>query len=158
MFNTNFYKMNQNNHKSHFVLWAALLFGQVMMLTVMYLFVAPPDPTRNTDTPLAYVYPFFLLLPVLGNFIGRRRIAAARDETLLADKLETYRSALILRWALCEGAVLLLAMFYFFILGSMQLLVLSGLAILYFTTLYPSKEKLVSDLDLSAAEQAELFG
>ena len=74
---------------------------------------------------------------------------------ILMDKLNIYRSALILYLALCEGAGLF-AVIVYFLTGYKLLLVIIGVVLLAMLQKRPEKFKIFNELQLSSQEQLEL--
>ena len=73
----------------------------------------------------------------------------------LMDKLDIYRSALILYLALCEGAGLF-AVIVYFLTGYKLLLIVIAVVLLAMLQKRPEKSKIFNDLQLSSQEQLEL--
>src|SRR5687767_7387009 len=73
----------------------------------------------------------------------------------LMDKLNIYRSALILYLALCEGAGLF-AVIVYFLTGYKLLLIVIAIVALAMLLKRPEKSKIFNELQLSSAEQLEL--
>lgn len=141
--------------KSLHILYFALLAGQLICLVVFY-FLPPTEGKYLPSDGLIVRIPILIaILGAAGVFLGYKRIVYARDKSSLQEKMETYRSALILRWALLEGAVLL-AGILFFISRSYFLLGMATACLGAFILFVPGRNRLMSDLDLSSSEQAML--
>ncbi len=74
------------------------------------------------ETPVATAYAEMLQIAsialsagavLLGQFFFKKRLKAVQAETRGKERLEMYRSTLIIQWALLEGAIILNAIFYF---------------------------------------------
>ncbi|MCB0535298.1 MAG: hypothetical protein H6574_10845 [Lewinellaceae bacterium] len=137
------------------IVFGALVAGQVITLTIFYV-LPQASGTALPGEGLAIRIPIviLLLLPA-AFFLGRNRIEAARNLPTLKEKMMAYRTALVLRWALLEGSGLLAAVF-FFLSRNTLLLAVAGVIILVFMLFVPSRERTISDLDLSTTEQAAL--
>lgn len=83
------------------------------------------------------------------------RVQAAKQQNSLSDKLNTYRAATIIRFALIEGALLLTVVFYL-LTGNLVLLGIAGIGLVVLALLHPSSVKLKVDLDLSPTDLARL--
>jgi hypothetical protein len=140
--------------RSLLILFAALLAGQVFIIGILY-FTTPPAPVAENDL-FRFVPLVLLLLPVSGYFIAKQRIALAREKAGFIEKFELYRTAKILQWAMVEGAAFISAVLFFFASGRPEFLGFSAICLLYFVTLRPAQEKIIHDLELTAAEQARL--
>jgi len=86
----------------------------------------------------------------------KKRITDALSPSLiLMDKLNIYRSALILYLALCEGAGLF-AVIVYFLTGYKLLLIVIAVVLLAMLQKRPEKSKIFNELQLSSQEQLEL--
>ena len=84
--------------------------------------------------------------------MNRKKLESAQAQTTLKEKLTDYRAACILKWAPLEGGALISAALFFitgnaFFLGSVTML------IVFFAIQFPSRQRLINDLDLTATEQ-----
>ncbi len=97
----------EENVRNNLVVWAAMLIGQVLFLTItVYLVkyggmnIAQPD----LNEILLYIVPLMAISCVFISFyIFKQRVIALKDKPDLNTKFIDYRSALIVRWALVEG-------------------------------------------------------
>lgn len=138
-------------------LFGALLSGQVAILLVMKFLVVRPAPD-GVAPPGDWLYQVLLLALLLwagAVVLGRQRLRAARDHSSLSEKLAACRGAYVLRWAMTEGGVLLVAVSYFLFQDD-RYLAIAGIGLLLFATTAPYRRRLVEELDLSSAEQALL--
>ena len=86
----------------------------------------------------------------------KKRITDALSPGLtLMDKLNIYRSALILYLALCEGPGLF-AVIVYFLTGYKLLLIVIAVVLLAMLQKRPEKSKIFNELQLSSQEQLEL--
>lgn len=145
--------------KSLTILHISLMSGLALMAAMMYFMFSDVNEFSNDsfDDTL-----YLLLVAALGvggiiggRWLGNTRLQAARAEENLAEKLNSYRSTLILRWALLEGPALMGVLFYMTFGNIVFLAVAAGLLIFLFMA-RPSKEKLIDDLELSVADRAKI--
>lgn len=106
--------------------------------------------------------PFLLVVPIMaiGSFtasiiVFKQLLNAAANKATLTAKITAYQSALIVRFALLEGASLF-GIVTFLLRGNLLFIGISGLIVLYFLILRPTKDKTQTDLNLSYEETAEL--
>jgi hypothetical protein len=97
-----------------------------------------------------------------GGFIGstlmyRSRLASVTPEDTLAKKIGIYQTGFITRAALLEGPSLFCIVGYM-LSGNLLLLAISGVIILYFISIRPTREKIIADLKLDYNEVAALDG
>lgn len=136
-------------------LFFALLFGQVSFAVIAYFLVS----TGRVDAGLQDIEKIFtMLVPVLiisgllvGKLVYDKKIQAAQGNKTATEKLESYRSAVIVRCALLEGPVLF-AIISYLLTGKDMLLLFAIGGILLFLLLKPTKAKAASELQLSEAE------
>lgn len=138
------------------VLYFALLAGQVMVCLVLYsMFPINQATLYQEDFWLQAIAIFCLAIAGLSMVIRNRLIQQARTQASLPHKLSAYRIACIISWALVESATMV-SIVFFFISSRMEFFYLALCAIGFFLTLIPRREKMISELDLSSSEIAEL--
>ncbi len=98
---------------------------------------------------------FFLVTFSVGKILTKQRLKLAKEEKQIKAKLEAYRSVSIIKYALLEGTAFF-AIITYLLTGEYLLLGFAVMMMFLFATYYPSKEKLVSELELNRAEQAIL--
>jgi hypothetical protein len=133
----------------------ALVFGVVVFITLVYFLFFNEEPDNSNQIMLIFV----ALVSVVGFFGGRQmfraRVQAASAEPQLQNKLQAYRSALIAQWFLLELPALLGGIGFtmtsnlVFLAFSLLFLILLGLA-------YPSRERLLSHLELTPLQAAKV--
>lgn len=136
------------------ILFFALLIGQITVVTVLYLTYEPREsdvPQDATTFKIALTI-LIVLLTWISFFMNRKKLESAQAQTTLKEKLTDYRAACILKWAPLEGGALISAALFFitgnaFFLGSVTML------IVFFAIQFPSRQRLINDLDLTATEQ-----
>ena len=106
----------QNDFKANYILYYALIAGQVLLVLVISYLMMDSEITFNWDIS----NPFHLIAPILmlscismSSLLFTKKMEEAKSLTGLSSKLEHYRSAIILRSALLEGANLICIIFYF---------------------------------------------
>ncbi len=134
------------------ILFFGLLIGPAMLMAVAYIL-----HQTGGFTPVLVDLDEVLLLAVLivggGSFVASRtvfekQVSDARAKSDITDKLDAYKTASLLRYALLEAPAFLAAIL-FLLSGSITLL-LAGVGILaYMVTIRPSQDGLLMDLGLS---------
>lgn len=142
------------------ILHASLTLGQVLMAAVIYFFVNAEEAAitgvKATGQSWIYIIGGLTIIGVLMSAqLFSLKIKALREVKDLQEKLSGYRTALILRYALLEVPSLL-AIVGYLLTNNLLLLVFSGLITLLLIIYRPTKERLITDLDLSPSEQALL--
>lgn len=136
----------------------ALLAGQVFFIVVAFFL-------RNTGAfPAPFKDGYIFLLAVLlitasaigaGLFLFKQRIESITGRTALADKLTDYRAAAIVKYALAEGPSFFAVVAYLFT-GNMIILGIAVAIIAYFATMWPTVEKVSSEMNLNPDEKMKL--
>ncbi|PHI20059.1 hypothetical protein CEQ90_10010 [Lewinellaceae bacterium SD302] len=146
----NDFKMMQTIHY-------ALLSGILLFAAVAY-FVDPVNPkVEGLYDLFRYLVPGLAAMTLLaGRFVTKPIFATAANKESLNAKLDVFRTGMLIRWALAEGAALF-AIVAFMLTGNLVML-LVGLALaLYLFTLRPSPEAAGAALELSESEYREFF-
>lgn len=93
---------------------------------------------------------------VVARLLYRKRINAIKQSgKSLTDKLNQYRTALILYLAICEVAAFLSVMF-FFLTGNFTMLIITGIMLIAMLSKMPFTKKVIGELDLDWKEQEEM--
>lgn len=83
--------------------------------------------------------------------LGRKKLEEAKNKATLQEKLVIYQSSSIIRYALLEGTALL-AIVTFGNEYNFFYLIFAAIAIGYVLYLRPTKDKITTDLNLTAKE------
>ncbi len=152
----------QQNFKQYFSILRLLhlsMMAAVVVLGLVAHFVLIPGPDFKPDENGAFfinIAAVYLAIAVaLSYWLFGMRLNAAKQQSNLSDKLNSYRSGTILRFALIEGATLLTLVFYL-LTGNLLLLGIAGIGLVVLVLHHPNPVKLKMDLDLSPAELARL--
>ncbi|HTF81940.1 MAG TPA: hypothetical protein VL947_09450 [Cytophagales bacterium] len=136
----------------------ALLLGQLAFAVVVYVMHADKSPEETTQDPGVYR----ILVPSLAvfgfiasTFLPEARLKSLRGSKDLGYKLAGYRTMLIIKYALLEAPSLFALVIYLLTADYLFLGVASAL-IIFFIINRPSKDKLMSSLELDHVEKAAL--
>lgn len=105
-----------NEFKGNYIIYYALVAGQVLIALVLsYLMMGNEISfSWKTESPLYLIAPILMLGCIsFGSFLFIKRMEEAKTVKGLSNKLEHYRSSIILRSGLLEGANLVCIIFYF---------------------------------------------
>jgi hypothetical protein len=146
--------MQNNFLKPITLIYYALLAGQIMFMAVAYLLNSNQiSPTKHEMYDM-----FIIIVPIiigsglfLSNFIFKMLIGKIEQKTSIENKLMTYRSALIIKYALMEGPSLF-AIVAFLISGNAIFLAFAAVMILAFILQRPNRDKIAQDLNLNGKE------
>jgi hypothetical protein len=93
---------------------------------------------------------------IVGNIIFKNRInSVIGTNESVATKMDAYRTACIIQWALIELGSLF-SIISFMLTGDYSFLFLAGALVLTFAMLSPAKDKIVFQLQLTDSEAAQL--
>jgi hypothetical protein len=137
--------------KQHSIIYAALGAGQLFaMLSLYMVYNASGGPANEELVMPLQVAAVALIAGGIGAgfFLYNGKAKAAREANLSVEKkLDVYRTATIIQWALCEGPSLFCAV-SFFMTGDATFLLFFGIALLFFLLkLRPSIENFHRDFN-----------
>lgn len=148
----------QHNFKQYFTMLRILhlaLNVAVIAFGVVAHFVLLPiqgaEAVTNTSLYVNLSAGYMIFAISIGYWLFGSQMKTAKAASNLSDKLNTYRSANIIRWALLEGAALVALVFYL-LSGNVILLAIAGISLLILGLLHPNVMRLKVDLDLSQTE------
>ena len=141
--------------KTMFVIWLALIGGQVFFGIITFYLNnnGSYDPQeKNLKDIFTYLVPVFAFYGVIaGSIIFKKRLSLSKSKTSLLQKLNDYRAALIIRYALLEGATFFSLVSYL-MTGDQLFLYISISIIAIFIIIKPSIQNVINDLELNPGE------
>jgi len=139
------------------VIHLAMIIGQLAFgITAFYLTNSTLIDLKPDGDPFFYVVSLLIIFGVLGgSFIFKQQVAKLAGKQLLIEKTQGYQTALIIRFALAEGASLFGIVSYMD-RGNLFYLILAGVNVLYFLWIRPTKSKAEDDLNLSYEDKIAL--
>ena len=147
----------QQNFSQYFralqILFFALLAGQTGMMIVIYnIREQSVGDTSFTDMVAKWLPLWLIAQAGLAFFLNRQKLETARSKSTVPEKLEAYRIASVLKWALLEGGTLI-SIVLFFVWGATPFIYYAIIMAALFATQFPSRQRLINELDISANEQ-----
>lgn len=142
------------------IIFASLVAGQVFFALVL-IFLRLVGDFNPGLAELKLVFMIISCLMVIGGYLGgkylfRMRMNSAKELPVLSDKMNSYRSALIVRYALLEGPAFF-AFVSFLLTVDWLFLGIGGFIIAIFITLFPSKNSAIRDLELNLSEEQKIL-
>ncbi len=143
------------------VLYSALLMGQALFFVAVILLrnqgTISFDMSNGTDRILQVIAVVFAFAAsYIGIKIYHRKTATLREGNFTPEeKMKQYTQASIVRWALGEAAVLFTLIGYL-LTGNWAFTGLTIILLFLFAGYYPSKPKIVKDLDLTEQDITSL--
>lgn len=139
------------------VMFFGLLVGQLLIALVLWLNVQPPQVPNTQFVAFDFaIIGIWCVAVAASYFVSKKLTENARENPDLTGKLGAYRVARIVRYALLEMPVLVCLISFFFVTANYALLALAAVGIAVFATQAPRREPIISELDLTAAEQFRL--
>ena len=134
----------------HFALITALVFFIVIAYFVQRTGVFTAD--KMLGDIFKYMVPALAFICMTaGNMLYKKRVNDIKKKSSLAEKLNAYRAAFILREAMLEGPALF-AIIAYLLCGKLELLGVAVLLLVIFILIRPTKDKLTKELELSSDE------
>lgn len=148
-----------NDLKAIRILYFAMLAGQVIFAAIVTTLVETGVLSNRMSSVTMFMQVAIIVIAACtipaSFFLFRKRLADINPEEDLAKRLEKFRAALILRIALCQMPVMFAIIFYF-VTANRSFLWITLLLIGNFLLIYPTREKIIRQLQLSSSEQASL--
>jgi hypothetical protein len=141
--------------KSMKIIFLALLAGQVMFATLAWFMqrLGVYAGFESLVTPLLVLVPLLAASAIgIGIFIFNRRMTELQAKSSLSEKLNDYRAAVIVKYALAEGPVFF-AIVAYMLTGNMVILGIALACILYFAFMWPSMERMANQMALNPDEK-----
>jgi hypothetical protein len=106
---------SKNYLRANSILHFALLMGQIILAIVFIVITGKTEIILNPEGDLFFVLvPAFALAALfISGFMFKKLLVQANSKTTLAEKLSLYRPALLVRYAILEGASLFGLVAYF---------------------------------------------
>jgi divalent metal cation (Fe/Co/Zn/Cd) transporter len=146
-------RQNFNDYwKALTIIHLAMALGQVMFLIVVLFLQFNGEPGQQEPEFKSTMFPLALLLSsggiIIGHFLYIKRVRQILPDMPMKEKLESYRSATIVRLAFVEGGSLF-SIFGLLLTGDHMFMGIAILLIAIFIYYRPTKLKLMNELPLS---------
>jgi hypothetical protein len=151
----NVFKILKTVHLALFM--GMLAFAIVSMVVVQQQMIPVADESFQRIFQVVCVMASLASLVIGFNIFKRNMLAARNLPESGGKRMEKYRTACILWWAMIEGPGLLATIGYM-LTANLSFLALAGLHILIILAFMPRKENIIVLLNLTAADVAELEG
>jgi len=154
---------NQMTSKAYFktltIVYFALLAGQVLFAILSLVLVQTGklgDDGGEFGEILIYTVSVFLIGGIIASTVMfKKSLSEAKNKNTLLEKMNFYRSALIVRYAPLEG-VTMFAIVAYILTGNLLFMGMAAMIIVIFLIIKPSPEKAINDLELSYEEKQVL--
>lgn len=137
------------------IIYLALFAGQIMFLLVAF-YLTSTQVFGDAGDVLTEVYMIAVPLIIAGGlassfFVTKMLLGSVKQLTTLKEKLERYRSAMIVKYALLEGPAFF-AIVCYLITAHYLFAALAGLMMVVFLVNKPSAEKIAAELEFTREE------
>ncbi len=145
---------SQEFFRSLDILFFAMLVGQVLFAGVVYFLLIDGNADDSLNSIFMMAVPFLGISGFLGGrFLYQQQLGSLTTTDDLTTKMDRYRTANILRFALMEMPALL-AIVAYLLTENIVFLGMAVLVMVFFYTLRPSRDKAIGDLNLNGSEKA----
>ncbi|MGZ3756913.1 MAG: hypothetical protein ACXVAY_04760 [Mucilaginibacter sp.] len=141
------------------IIHLALFAGQTMFAIVAFFLVGKTQiDIKNNNDPLLFLVPILAIGGfIASNLMFKQQLNSSTNRDALKDKLMGYQTELIIRFALLE-APSLFGIGSYLLTGNFLFLIISGLLMLYFISIRPTRVKIENDLNLTYDEKTAFSG
>jgi FtsH-binding integral membrane protein len=150
-------KVFQNTHRIYGILFLTM----IVFLVAASLIVSNMGPLLQEDPSMFHILKYIAIgVPIVAIPIAysypQKLISRISPELGFPEKLMEYEGALFIRFALVEGAAILVSIF-FMLTGDTNLMMVLAIILLFFILSRPTPFKAATDLGLTEDEKAELM-
>jgi hypothetical protein len=145
--------MNSKYFQTLNILWVSVLLAPIMMFTIVFVMLSD----FRADIPFFNYFAPIACLPILfaGQWLYNQDIANINTLPDMKAKMQKYYVINIQRWAMVEATCLLITVT--FLLNRTQwMIVVFGVLIAWLATLRPSRDKMISELELNGEGVEEM--
>ncbi len=129
-------------------LFGAFLFGMVAFLTAMVLIIEPGSQQAAINELLQLIAPIFMVVSVSTSiFLRKALLAKVHNETNALKLIQSYTSTRIIQMGLVDASIIFAIVCYVLTTNTFFVL-LAGIGILYFVSLFPLQSKMLRQLKL----------
>lgn len=138
------------------IIHLALTAGPAFMFGILWLNQMPEINLNPMEGALGLILPFVVLGAIVLGKLLAKNLKSTLTKPNLANKLNNYRTAGIMRWALIEGAAMMSAIIFFFIESNVMALLSFAFGLWVLSSLRPTVDGFATLYNLSNQERSEL--
>ena len=148
----------QSTFKTITIVHMALLAGLILFGLVVLVIQPEKGIIINDSNVFFYIVPGLALAAIFVSItVFKKQVNTALNKPTVKEKITFYCSALIQRFAFLQGSSLLGIVVYLQT-GNLFYLLMSGIIIIYFISIRPTKDRMLTDLNLTSyVEQSSDF-
>lgn len=130
------------------IIFGAFLFGIVSFLTAMSIIVTPGSQQAPINELFQLIAPIIMVIAVSTSiFLRKAMLAKVHNETNPQKLIRSYTSTRIVQMGLVDASIIF-AIVCFVLTTNTFFVLLSGIGILYFASLFPLQSKVIRQLKL----------
>ncbi|WP_343631939.1 hypothetical protein [Fluviicola sp.] len=132
------------------IIFGAFLFGILSFLTAMSIIVEPGSQQTEINELFQLIAPIFMVISVSTSiFMRKAMLAKVHNETDPLKLIKAYTSTRIIQMGLVDASLIFAIVCYVLTTNTFFIL-LTGIGVLYFASLFPLKNKVIQQLKLDA--------
>lgn len=132
------------------IIFGAFLFGILSFLTAMSLIIVPGSQQTETNELFQLIAPIFMVISVSTSiFLRKAMLAKVHNETDSLKLIKAYTSTRIIQMGLVDASILFAVVCYILTTNTFFIM-LAGIGILYFASLFPLQNKVIQQLKLDS--------
>lgn len=130
------------------ILFGAFLFGILSFLTAMTLIIEPGSQQTNINELFQLISPIFMVTAVsVSIFLRKSMLAKVHNELNPLKLIKSYTSTRIIQMGIVDASIIF-TIVCFVLTTNTYFILLSGLGVLYFASLFPLRKKVIQQLKL----------
>ena len=138
------------------LIFLAMMVGQILFAGIAYFISLDKTDENDLYSIMIMVVPMVAISGFIGGrFLFQQQMQGISKNAALVEKMDKYRTASIIRFALMEGPAFL-AIIGLIMTGQMVFLGIAALIIAFFYTLRPTRDKAIKELGLNMTEQGKV--
>lgn len=135
------------------IIFGAFLFGIISFLTAMSIIIVPGSQQPDFNELFQLIAPIFMVIAVSTSiFLRKAMLAKVHNETNPLILIKSYTSTKIIQMGLLDASIIF-AIVCFVLTTNTYFIILSGLGILYFASLFPLQKKVTDQLKLNETRE-----
>lgn len=132
------------------IIFGAFLFGILSFLTAMSLIIIPGSQQTETNELFQLIAPIFMVISASTSiFLRKAMLAKVHNETDSLKLIKAYTSTRIIQMGLVDASILFAVVCYILTTNTF-FIILAGIGILYFASLFPLQNKVIQQLKLDS--------
>lgn len=132
------------------IIFGAFLFGILSFLTAMSIIVEPGSQQSEINELFQLIAPIFMVISVSTSiFLRKAMLAKVHNETNALKLIKSYTSTRIIQMGLVDTS-LIFAIVCYVLTTNTFFIILTGIGVLYFASLFPLKNKVIQQLKLDS--------